>query len=59
MIGCDLANTENKKQAKCNINMETVCQNLDFMSKLNLMHSKTQVCIVQYYLFVEIVDVVL
>ncbi|VVC37805.1 Hypothetical protein CINCED_3A009021 [Cinara cedri] len=44
VLGYDSINIENDKQAKCNINMATICENLDVLSKLNLINAKTQSC---------------
>lgn len=45
IIGCCVPSVENNKLAEAkNINIETVSQNLDSMSNLNLIYSKTQVC---------------
>jgi len=46
MIGCDTKNIDGDKHSKCNIDIATVSQSLDAMSKFNLIHSKTQVCII-------------
>jgi len=43
MIGCHSTSVENTKQPKCNVDISTISQNLDIMSELNLIYSKTQV----------------
>ncbi|XP_060852289.1 uncharacterized protein LOC132930431 [Rhopalosiphum padi] len=42
MIGCHKTNIEDNKQPKCNIDIATISKNLDIMSELNLIYSKTQ-----------------
>jgi len=44
MIGCNLTSINNIKQPKCHVDIATISQNLDIMSELNLIYSKTQVC---------------
>jgi hypothetical protein len=44
IIGCHSSNIEDNKQPKCNIDIATISKNLDIMSELNLIYSKTQVC---------------
>lgn len=43
MIGCHSTRIKDTKQPKCNVDISTISQNLDIMSKLNLIYSKTQV----------------
>lgn len=43
MFGCDSIKKEKDEQVKSNIDIATISQNLDDLSKLNLIHSKTQV----------------
>lgn len=44
MFGCHSTSIKDSKQTKCNIDISTISQNLDIMSELNLIYSKTQVC---------------
>jgi len=43
IIGCHSTSTEDTNQPKCTVDRSTISQNLDFMSKVNLIYSKTQV----------------
>ncbi|XP_027838842.2 enhanced level of genomic instability 1 [Aphis gossypii] len=42
IIGCHSTTIEDNKQPKCNVDIATISQNLDNMSGLNLIYSKTQ-----------------
>ncbi|XP_060876049.1 enhanced level of genomic instability 1 [Metopolophium dirhodum] len=42
MIGCHSTSVEDTKQPKCNVDISTISRNLDIMSELNLIYSKTQ-----------------
>lgn len=42
MFGCHSTSIKDSKQTKCNVDISTISQNLDIMSELNLIYSKTQ-----------------